>query len=133
MPSWGQLSRDGWVQDRPENFDLLLTVLAVPYLAQGAAMAVEDAAALAIAVSSNLSIEDALKAYEKVRLPRTTAISAGADNNRNIFHMPDGPGQQARDEMVKKTRGQVSNIFDMAWKYDAVEEMRKEIGTKASI
>jgi salicylate hydroxylase len=96
-------------------------------------MAVEDAAALAIAVSSNLSIEDALKAYEKVRLPRTTAISAGADNNRNIFHMPDGPGQQARDEMVKKTRGQVSNIFDMAWKYDAVEEMRKEIGTKASI
>lgn len=80
----------------------------VPYLAQGAAMAVEDAAALAAALDSNVSIEQAIKSYEKVRLPRTTMISSGADNNRNVFHMVDGPGQKARDEMVKKAQGQVS-------------------------
>lgn len=45
-----------------------------PNLGQGACQALEDAVTLADAVRRYQSMEEALRAYERVRIPRTTAI-----------------------------------------------------------
>lgn len=79
----------------------------VPYAAQGAAAALEDAAGLAEALAA-LPVVDALKVYEQVRKPRTTKIAEGALENRRVFHMRDGEGQRERDRMVKAKWGEVS-------------------------
>ncbi|KAJ7177494.1 hypothetical protein C8R43DRAFT_1084622 [Mycena crocata] len=76
----------------------------LPYRAQGAAMAVEDAAALGnllSRISSKTQIAPFLKAYEKIRMGRTTATQAESWTNRTIFHLPDGAEQEARDKSMR--------------------------------
>ena len=53
----------------------------LPYLAQGACMAIEDAAALGILFSPAYfdgNVEQALNIYNKVRLPRATKVQSSA-------------------------------------------------------
>jgi 2-polyprenyl-6-methoxyphenol hydroxylase-like FAD-dependent oxidoreductase len=45
-----------------------------PNLGQGACQAIEDAVTLADAIRSNPNVEAALRTYERLRIPRTTAI-----------------------------------------------------------
>ena len=59
----------------------------LPYLAQGAAMAIEDGAALAHCVKKCASIENGLEAYERVRRKRTTRIQRISRRNGYIFHL----------------------------------------------
>jgi salicylate hydroxylase len=66
----------------------------LPFLAQGAAMAIEDAAALARHLASGVSAEAALKTYEAERLPRATRVQAASRRNATLFHLP-GPLAQA--------------------------------------
>jgi salicylate hydroxylase len=61
----------------------------LPYLAQGAAMAIEDAAVLTRAVQSTDAVVDALQLYERNRIDRTSRIVKGSDANRTLFHMRD--------------------------------------------
>lgn len=75
-----------------------------PYLAQGAAQAVEDAAALGILLStitSRAQIPLALRAYEKSRKWRAETVQQSGTENRIALHLPDGPEQQARDEQFR--------------------------------
>jgi len=58
----------------------------LPFLAQGAVMAIEDAYVLAREVSSAADVPDALKAYEACRKPRTSKVQAGARENASLFH-----------------------------------------------
>ena len=58
----------------------------LPFLAQGAVMAIEDAYVLAREVSSAADLPDALKAYEACRKPRTSKVQAGARENASLFH-----------------------------------------------
>ncbi|KXS17686.1 hypothetical protein M427DRAFT_68207 [Gonapodya prolifera JEL478] len=75
----------------------------LPYVAQGAAQAVEDAAALAIALKpTELPVNEALRAYEAVRKPRTSKVVSGGDGARVTWHRPDGPEQMVRDDEWKK-------------------------------
>ncbi|KAJ3325509.1 hypothetical protein HDU93_002630 [Gonapodya sp. JEL0774] len=104
----------------------------VPYLAQGAAQAVEDAAALAIVLSSPLPIPDALKAYEAERKPRTTSIVNGADGARRTFHMYDGVQQMERDDKFKKEWMKPSSVFSPHWHYNAEDGMKKVLGKSVS-
>ncbi|KAG8747604.1 hypothetical protein FRC10_000146 [Ceratobasidium sp. 414] len=72
-----------------------------PYRAQGAAMAIEDAAVLGSLFSRHSdenSVEFLLNAYEELRIPRTAAVQKDSGANAEVFHLPDGPAQQARDE-----------------------------------
>jgi salicylate hydroxylase len=69
----------------------------LPYMAQGAAQGIEDGAALAVALRSAGGLEEALRIYEEVRKPRTTAVQMLARRNSVRFHLPDGPAQQERD------------------------------------
>ncbi|CAG7926646.1 unnamed protein product [Penicillium olsonii] len=72
----------------------------LPYVAQGAAQAVEDAAALGVvlsAISSREQIPLALNAYEKSRKERAETVQQSGSENRITLHLPDGPEQIARD------------------------------------
>ncbi|CAG7928169.1 unnamed protein product [Penicillium olsonii] len=76
----------------------------LPYVAQGAAQAVEDAAALGVvlsAISSREEIPLALNAYEKSRKERAETVQQSGSENRITLHLPDGPEQIARDAQFK--------------------------------
>jgi salicylate hydroxylase len=75
----------------------------LPFMAQGAAQAIEDGAALAVCLAkfSRRDIPGALRAYESLRLPRTSRVQAASQDNRTRFHLPDGPQQQGRDAQIR--------------------------------
>lgn len=58
----------------------------LPYLAQGAAMAIEDAWVLARCLAAHDGIADALGQYQKLRQPRTSRVQAMARTNGQHFH-----------------------------------------------
>ncbi|KAL2858006.1 hypothetical protein BJY01DRAFT_201735 [Aspergillus pseudoustus] len=76
----------------------------LPYVAQGAAQAVEDAAALGIVLSEITSKKElplALGAYQRSRKLRAETVQQSGSLNRSTLHLPDGPEQLARDEQFK--------------------------------
>ncbi|MEP1144969.1 MAG: FAD-dependent monooxygenase [Henriciella sp.] len=76
---------DRWVEDRVAIMgDAAHPML--PFMAQGAAMAIEDAWTLAAQVSSDGPTLDALKAYEKIRFNRASGIQANSRANAATFH-----------------------------------------------
>ena len=83
----------------------------LPYLAQGAAMAIEDAAVLTRALQSTNVVADALQLYERNRIDRTSRIVKGADANRTLFHMRDQ--EKLRQAFAARDEGADRN----AWLY----------------
>jgi salicylate hydroxylase len=74
-----------------------------PYLAQGAAMGIEDAAVLGGILEAFPNKEDlatSLKMYEKLRIERTSMVAAASIDSRWFTQMEDGPEQQKRDEYM---------------------------------
>jgi salicylate hydroxylase len=79
----------------------------LPYLAQGAAMAIEDGAVLARALKQAPSIAEGLDLYQRNRVDRTARIVEQSTQNRWLFHLPS---QQAmRDEFSKRNQGEERN------------------------
>jgi salicylate hydroxylase len=73
----------------------------LPFMAQGAAQAIEDGASLAaILARPGTDVSAALRAYEAARLPRTARIQALATASKTRFHLPDGPAQEERDAQM---------------------------------
>ena len=73
----------------------------LPMMAQGAAQAIEDGAALASVLKAMPDdVSRALERYEAVRKPRATRLQELSAVNRTRYHMPDGPEQQKRDELM---------------------------------
>lgn len=60
----------------------------LPFLAQGAVMALEDACILARAFEEFDTIGEALDRYQRLRIPRTTRAVEGANANAERFHNP---------------------------------------------
>jgi salicylate hydroxylase len=110
----------------------------VPYMSEGAAMAVEDGAALAEILSlitSASHLHSALKVFEKVRLLRTGQMQEASLVNGKLWHFADGPDQRARDagmraevegKVVKESPNQWSDPATQRWcyGYDAEKEIR---------
>jgi salicylate hydroxylase len=67
-----------------------------PYLAQGAAMAIEDAAVLAGHLRGATDVPAALRAYEAARKPRVAAVASAAARTGRQYHFA-GPLAFARD------------------------------------
>ncbi|KAL9120987.1 MAG: hypothetical protein Q9187_002462 [Circinaria calcarea] len=75
----------------------------LPYLAQGAAQAVEDGAVLGALferLTCRSQLPDLLTIYESLRKPRTTLIVKGSTALRDILHMHDGEQQRERDRQL---------------------------------
>ncbi|KAL2829629.1 hypothetical protein BJY01DRAFT_240602 [Aspergillus pseudoustus] len=116
----------------------------LPYVAQGAASAVEDAAALAEClklVSEKCSLREALTMYARLRIPRTSAMRTAGQKNRVYFHLPDGPEQQQRDADLQKydetgeTPNQLNNskVLAAMYGYDIVKDVRREYEANQAI
>ncbi|EMC93097.1 hypothetical protein BAUCODRAFT_38008 [Baudoinia panamericana UAMH 10762] len=75
----------------------------LPYVAQGAAQAIEDAGVLqAVLAKSSTDVPLALQVYEEVRKARGEAVQGSAATTRRALHLPDGPEQQARDDKIRQ-------------------------------
>jgi salicylate hydroxylase len=71
----------------------------LPFFAQGAAQAVEDAAVLAgcLAAATPASVPEALQRYEQIRRPRARQVQLMSRGREVQNHLDDGPAQEARD------------------------------------
>ncbi|MDZ4312883.1 MAG: FAD-dependent monooxygenase [Cypionkella sp.] len=81
-----------WSKTLPEGAAVILGDAAhptLPFLAQGASMALEDAWLLADRLA-NLPLAEALSAYQTARKPRCTRIVAAANSNAKTYHL-SGP------------------------------------------
>lgn len=111
----------------------------VPYMSQGAAMAVEDGAALAVALSkitSSKEMKFALKIFEKERVKRSSMMQEASMVNSMIWHFKDGPLQKARDAAMRpevegrhflSSPNQWSDPVTQSWaySYDAEQVMEE--------
>ena len=79
----------------------------LPYLAQGAAMAIEDGAVLARALRQENDIAAALDLYQRNRVDRTARIVETSTQNRRLFHLPTQDAIRA--EFSKRNEGESRN------------------------
>lgn len=85
-----------------------------PYLAQGAGMAIEDAAVLAQSLeSSPRDVPAALESYAKRRWQRCARVQARSERNGRIFHAR-GPLKWGRDWTISALG---RHILDVPWLY----------------
>ncbi len=96
----------------------------LPFLAQGAVMAIEDAAALAGALARADRIDDAFRCYEELRRKRTAMVQEGSRRNATVFHLR---GWQARARNLAANRASHS-ITDKLYRYDVFSELDKVTG-----
>jgi salicylate hydroxylase len=70
----------------------------LPFYAQGAGQAIEDAAVIAVCLASgHQDLPAALERYERIRLPRASQVQEASRGRTAHHHLPDGPEQRARD------------------------------------
>ncbi|GAA0492253.1 hydroxylase [Paractinoplanes deccanensis] len=102
----------------------------LPFMAQGAAQAIEDGATLAALLGPlrrGADVAGALTAYEKARLPRTARLQEMSAGNKTRFHLPDGPAQRERDShMAAGSRAWSFNALDWVYAHDATTDGRHE-------
>lgn len=108
----------------------------LPYLAQGAAMAIEDAAVLGFTLSQLTSLNelpDLLEFFYEARVERVHAIQRGSFTNRSFIHMRDDDQLDMR--RIVFTAGDYpssSNLLgntlfqDWLYGYDALLDTRKK-------
>ncbi|MBQ1023709.1 FAD-dependent monooxygenase [Micromonospora sp. C95] len=79
----------------------------LPFQAQGANQAIEDAAVLArcLEAASRDGLPAALRRYEQIRLPRTSRIQAESRAGAGTLHLADGTAQRLRDVAAGTSSG----------------------------
>jgi len=93
----------------------------LPFMAQGAAQAIEDGATLAaclIEIGAD-GIPAALARYEALRLPRATRLQEMSRANKTRYHLPDGPEQQARDASLAVRGDRTIPVIGWLYAHDA--------------
>ena len=100
LADFDQLQR--WVH--PSNKVVLLGDAChpmMPYMAQGAAQATEDAATLAASLAHFDNLPEALETYQRQRLPRAANIMRNTRVRQQWWHLYDGPARAQRDESMR--------------------------------
>jgi salicylate hydroxylase len=71
----------------------------LPFMAQGAAQAIEDGATLAACLKNTaFDVPTAFLAYVALRRPRATMLQERSQTSSTSFHLHDGPKQYERDQ-----------------------------------
>ena len=92
----------------------------LPFMAQGAAMAIEDAAVLAGCLAADESVPAALKRYEDLRRQRTAGVQNGSRRNAKIFHLT-GIKAWLRNRAARRVGRRTA---DGLFRYDALQAAR---------
>lgn len=87
----------------------------LPYQAQGAAMAIEDAGELAPLLASETNASDALEKFQSLRQERVNRVVKTSAKNGKIYHM-SWPFSLARD-MVVSLQGPTAHLKRLEWLY----------------
>ena len=87
-----------------------------PYAAQGAAMAIEDAAVLAAALADTDDPRRAARRYEAERRPRIDKVRGRVAFHRLVYHLP-APFSLARNAVLA-LRPRDALRADLSWLYD---------------
>jgi salicylate hydroxylase len=94
----------------------------LPFLAQGANMALEDAYVLARCLAEDAATHDALVRYEALRRPRTARIVAAANDNAANYHLRPGPMRFAAHTALRAAQRMapraVTGKFDWVHRFD---------------
>ncbi|MFJ9562821.1 FAD-dependent monooxygenase [Streptomyces fuscichromogenes] len=94
----------------------------LPFLAQGACMAIEDGLVLARALDARPDDPAAaFKSYENARVERTTAIVRGSAANAGRFHNPTLADAETADAYVAEewSEERVAQRYEWLFQYDA--------------
>ncbi|MCC6831281.1 MAG: FAD-dependent monooxygenase [Thermoleophilia bacterium] len=88
----------------------------LPFQAQGAVQAIEDAAVLAdvLTGATAADVPAALARYAAIRRPRAARVQAASRENGRLFHLPDGPDQRRRDADLAAGRADFSS-YEWLW------------------
>lgn len=90
----------------------------LPFLAQGANMALEDAWVLRRALGEAGTIEEALALYAHARRPRTRRLVAAADHNSRLYHLRS-PALRKMAHGAMRLAGRLP-AFDMTRRFEWV-------------
>ncbi|NYT43944.1 FAD-dependent monooxygenase [Alcaligenaceae bacterium] len=96
----------------------------LPFMSQGAAMAIEDGYVLARCLKKYADdVELALQVYQSLRIDRTTKIVRGSANNLQRFHNPllATPGAAESYVSTEWTSAKVSERYDWVFSYNVDE------------
>ncbi len=91
----------------------------LPFVAQGAAMAIEDATVLADCLAANASLEQQLTRYTQRRRPRTDWIQRASKRNARIFHLR-GAAARARNLALRSGLAKPVKLADRIYDFDAL-------------
>lgn len=100
----------------------------LPYQAQGASQAMEDAAVLAEelgAVTADKAPE-ALARYVSRRAPRAAMVQEASLANMELYHLPDGPEQEERDRKLRDFHGESAISYELLWRGTPLDDSDSE-------
>ncbi|MDM0026059.1 FAD-dependent monooxygenase [Variovorax saccharolyticus] len=136
---WGLFDRDPMAQWSQGRVTLLGDAAhpMLPFLSQGAAMAIEDAYVLAAALAHFGADQDAaLRAYEAERLPRTARVQLEARERGRTYHLSTPEEQRERDLAFQKQQASNPNAVgikaEWVYEYDATRCIER-FDTEASL
>lgn len=102
----------------------------LPFMAQGAAQAIEDGWVLADCLAGRAGpVAERLRLYEELRSRRVEQIQAGSRSNSEVLQLPDGEQQHRRDRELKA--GYMTNL-DWLYGYDAEAAASGALGRSAT-
>ena len=86
----------------------------LPYMASGAAMAIEDAAVIVRCLEQSSSVPDALQLFQRNRIDRTSKIVVGSTESRGLYRIEDVQAmkQAFADQDLTKSRAQWLYSYD---------------------
>ncbi|TFZ05675.1 FAD-binding protein [Ramlibacter henchirensis] len=93
----------------------------LPFLAQGAAMAIEDGYVLARCLAQpDADIHSRLALYESLRIERTTRVVRGSNENARRFHNPELAHAEGAQAYVDRewSESRVADRYEWLFQYD---------------
>jgi salicylate hydroxylase len=100
----------------------------LPYQAQGASQAMEDAAVLAEELGDVTTdgVAGALRRYANRRATRAGMVQDAAAANKDFYHLPDGPAQEERDSRLRDFTGESVVSYDWLWRGPSLNQSDAE-------
>ena len=100
----------------------------LPYQAQGASQAMEDAAVLAEELGSVTvdKAQEALARYVSRRAHRAAMVQEASLANMELYHLPDGPEQEERDRKLRDFHGESAISYELLWRGTPLDDADSE-------